>query len=162
MSFEEDFLERQPLVYTEILSTYLWGRFKERVALHRGMIDPSDRRPPPLDLDIEIHVNQLDSPSGLNDKAEAAISKEYPPISDPGAAPIHIKPLTVVDIHNKIILWYLPNVLSQRRQAIMWEASKHLDNLLHKNYNMALQSKGWRINHMLFRIQQPAMFIPGS
>ncbi|KDQ53081.1 hypothetical protein JAAARDRAFT_137875 [Jaapia argillacea MUCL 33604] len=100
-------------------------------------------------------------PSGLNEKTEAAIAKEYPPISYPGTMPVQTKPLTVVDVNNKIILWYVPNILSPKRHGIMWESTKHLDSLLCKKYLIGSQGKGWQINHSLFRSPSSCDVHPG-
>ncbi|KDQ56919.1 hypothetical protein JAAARDRAFT_194866 [Jaapia argillacea MUCL 33604] len=189
MSLEDDLSSFEPLVYTEILSSYLLDRFKERVEIQRGLQDPTTQTTPPLKLNVEIvckceyifkeifytYSNNVGvtwdvercgdrigkRPSGLNEKTEAAIAKEYPPISYPGMTTVQTKPLTVVDMNNKIILWYLPKILSPKRRGIMWESTKHLDALLCNNYLTGSQGKGWRINHTLFRSPSSCEVHPG-
>jgi hypothetical protein len=41
--------------------------------------------------------------------------KKYPPISTP--ATMYQHPLVVQDVHGRILLWYLPDVLSKSRQV---------------------------------------------
>ena len=54
--------------------------------------------------------------TGRNDRAEADVSRRFGPLST--SEPIVAeKPATLVDMHGVILGWYLPNVISVRRQV---------------------------------------------
>ena len=66
--------------------------------------------------DIEKYIQKI-SPknNGRNDEVEAALEKEFPPISD--GSVIYDKATLILDSQGREISWYLPGAISSHREV---------------------------------------------
>ncbi|KAI0926586.1 hypothetical protein AcV7_005481 [Taiwanofungus camphoratus] len=108
--------------------------------------------------DIGAYVEQLTPQiSGFNKAQEARISEQFPPLFD-DPMPVIKTPVTVVDQHEKILVWHLPDVLSPEHQ--IWDDSAMLNQVLKSHHP---QSEGnWRIKSEYYMNEdQCEQFLPG-
>lgn len=66
------------------------------------------------------HYSDLLTPAerGTNDTRENAFKDQFPPPEVLGDGPItKTEPTTAIDIHGRIILWYLPKALTDERKV---------------------------------------------
>ena len=54
--------------------------------------------------------------TGRNHRAEAELSRRFAPLSTTKPTIVQT-PVTLVDVHGVILGWYLPNIISVRRQV---------------------------------------------
>ncbi|KAH9841966.1 uncharacterized protein C8Q71DRAFT_721021 [Rhodofomes roseus] len=68
---------------------------------------------------------------------------------------IQIAPAIVVDSAGRIILWYLPNVLSTEYEDLMWNETAGINNLFRANPPNPRPGTSWRNQARNFLPQQP-------
>ena len=56
-------------------------------------------------------------PSGAMARLEESLRRQYPPEGNLAAGIVNSKPCIIVDMHNVILAWYLPGILSKSRQV---------------------------------------------
>ena len=60
------------------------------------------------------HINLKNTGIGNNDREEA-LSRMFKPIEN--APSLEVMPSTITDRHHRLLLWYLPNILTPERQV---------------------------------------------
>lgn len=62
------------------------------------------------------HINLKNTGIGRDDQEEA-LSRMFKPVEN--APTLEVRPCTITDRHRRILLWYLPNILTPERQVNM-------------------------------------------
>ncbi|KAF8148836.1 hypothetical protein B0H34DRAFT_805257 [Crassisporium funariophilum] len=76
--------------------------------------------------------------NGISGDQEATMFKSFKPIRTDH---LEITPSTIADRHGKLLVWYLPNILSPERQESMFSDLKHLERMIKVD---AGKSANWR------------------
>lgn len=68
---------------------------------------------------VEEYVKRMGKrPTGRNDEIEAGLKEEFPPGADFGGVPGMVSdPCTVIDTEGNILLWHLPNIVSESAEV---------------------------------------------
>lgn len=89
-----------------------------------------------VDWDAEHYADQLlPTERGSSETRESAWRRAFPPPKniqlESGLKSVE-NPMTVIDIHGRVLVWYLPKALSPDRQEKFFNATKLLDTLFGK------------------------------
>jgi len=67
-----------------------------------------------INWDIDRYASRMGGVTA--NQHEAALQEEYPPMHEPPQ--VYSDPLTLVNVHGRILTWYLPGLLSKERQVV--------------------------------------------
>ena len=94
----------------------------------------------------------------MNESEEEKLLKSYPPLFEENTK-LAGKPMTIADRHGRILLWYLPSVLTVERQDEIWRATGHLETIMKTNF---AKSESWRTNRDNFHDPTECEIHPGA
>ena len=92
-----------------------WAYMARGMLLSISLEDLTDVFTVNVDWDVERYKDHLSIQyAGRNEDFEETLKKRYPAVETDG---IITRPFVVSDIHQKVLLWYLPGLLSEQRQV---------------------------------------------